>query len=124
MLQGKTTMSEQNPDDVTPHMLREDMTAGLVGEIRAGFADLKATLVEGFSGLATRESFEEMVRLLREHNRQLEVHIRDEHPATQAIRHANAEAKRRLGEALRRLFESQRRMDDDLRGRDNDEPAA
>ena len=63
--------------------MHEDLIAGLVGEMRAGFADLKATLIEGFSGFATRESFEEMVRLLREHNRQLEVHIRDEHPATQ-----------------------------------------
>jgi len=41
--------------------LHEDLTVGFVGEIRAGFADLKATLIEGFNGLATRESFEEMV---------------------------------------------------------------
>jgi hypothetical protein len=98
-------MPERDPDDVTLNTLHDDLTAA-------------------FRSLASRESAEEMVRLLREHNRQLEVHIRDEHPATQAIRRANAEAKRRLGEALRRLLESQRRMDDDLRGRDNDEPAA
>ncbi|HMH53640.1 MAG TPA: hypothetical protein VK548_25630 [Candidatus Acidoferrum sp.] len=97
-------MTEQDPDDVTPNTLHDDLTAV-------------------FRTFATRESFEEMVRLLREHNRQLEVHIRDEHPATQAIRHASAEAKHRLAEALRRLLESQHRMDD-LRGRDNDEPAA
>jgi len=39
------------------------------GEMRAGFADLKTTLVGGFRSLPTRESSEEMVRLLREANR-------------------------------------------------------
>jgi hypothetical protein len=75
--------------------LHEDLTAGLVGEMRAGFADLKATLIAGFGNLPTRESAEEMVRLLRAHNRQLDIHVRDQHPETQAIRHALAESTRR-----------------------------
>ena len=52
-----------------------------------------------------------------------EVHIRDEHPATEAIRHALAEGKRRLAEALRQL-EAQRRRNENFRRRDNDDPAA
>ena len=80
-------------------------------------------MIAGLAGLPTRESAEEMVRLLRKRNRQLEVHIRDEHPATEAIRHALAEGKRRLAEALRQL-EAQRRLNENFRRRDNDDPAA
>jgi hypothetical protein len=43
--------------------------ADLKGEMRAGFGDLKATLVAGFRSLPSRESSDEMVRLLRERNR-------------------------------------------------------
>jgi hypothetical protein len=67
-----------------------------------------------------------MVRLLGERNRQLDIHVRDQHPETQAIRHALAEDKRRLAQALAQLIEAQRglsvaqrRMIDDLRRRDN-----
>ena len=98
-------MTERNPDDVTLNTLHEDLTAV-------------------FRSLATRESAEEMVQLLRERNRQLEIHVRDQHPETQAIRHALAEGKRRLAEALRQLIEAQRSLTDNLRRRDNDEPAA
>ena len=94
-------MTERNPDDVTLH----DLTAV-------------------FRSLATRESAEEMVRLLRERNRQLKIHVRDQHPETQAVRQALAEGKRRLAEAVRQLIEAQRSLTDDLRRRDNDEPAA
>ena len=51
-------MLERNPDDVTLNTLHEDL--------RSGFGDLKATLIAGFRSLPTRESSEEMVRLLRE----------------------------------------------------------
>ena len=72
-------MTERNPDDTTLLTLHEDLTAGfaemrsgftdLKGEIRSGFADMKATLIAGFRSLPTRESSEEMVRLLQERNR-------------------------------------------------------
>ena len=78
-------MAEGNPD-VTLDTLHGDLTAGFAGvkaefgdlkdEMRAGFVDLKgeirdlkATMIKGFAGLPTRESSEEMIRLLRENNR-------------------------------------------------------
>ena len=64
-------MSERHPDDVSLLTLHEDLTAGFA-EMRSGFADLKTTLIAGFRSLPTRESSEEMVRLLREGNRQLD----------------------------------------------------
>src|SRR6267143_520702 len=88
-------MSAPNPNDVTLSTLHEDLTAGF-GEMRAGFTDLKAevrsgvtdlktTLIAGFRGLASRESVEEIVRLLREANRlneerfsQLDVRTREQ----------------------------------------------
>ena len=67
-------MTERNPDDITLVTLHEDLTTG--------FADLKTTLIAGFRSLPTRESSEEMVRLLRERNRQLSFHgDSGEHPA-------------------------------------------
>src|SRR5947207_5472679 len=79
-------MAERHPQDVTLSTLHEDLTAGfaemrtgfedLKGEMRSGFADLgsgvadlKTTLIAGFRSLPSRESSEEMVRLLREGNR-------------------------------------------------------
>ena len=104
-------MVEGNPD-VTLETLHGDLTMGFAdmkGEMRAGFADMKATLITGFSGLATRESSEEMVRLLREGNRlnearftQLDVRIREQHLETQ--------------QALRALVESQHLLVEDQRG--------
>lgn len=41
------------------------------GDLKSGFTDLKGTLIRGFQSLPTRESSEEMVRLLRENNRRL-----------------------------------------------------
>jgi len=58
-------MLERNPDDVTLNTLHEDLTKGFA-EMRSEFGDLKATLIAGFRSLPTRESSEEMVRLLRE----------------------------------------------------------
>ena len=156
-------MTEQSPDDVTLLTLHEDLTIGfadvraemrsgfgdLKGEIRSGFADLKITLIAGFRNVPTRESSEEMERLLREGNRlnekrfsHLDVRIREQHFETQQALHALVEGQRRLVEGQHQLAESQRRQSDDqrslsadikaliaridalIRGRDNGEPAA
>ena len=66
-------MTERNSDDITLNALHEDLTRGFA-EMRSGFGDLKTTLIAGFRSLPTRESSEEMVRLLRERNRQLAFH--------------------------------------------------
>lgn len=72
--------------------------ADLKGEMRAGFADLKVTLITGFEGLPTRESSEEMVRLLRENNRiqeerfsHLDARIRGQHLEIQQVLRALVE---------------------------------
>ena len=141
-------MTERNPDDVTLLTLHEDLTAGFA-EMRAGFTDVKATLIAGFRGLPTRESYEEMVRLLRERNRQLDLHVREPHHESQPMLHALVQSRRRLAEGQRRLTEgrcqlseAQRLLVDDQRSlsrdikaliaridalikrRDNGEPAA
>ena len=116
-------MTERNPDDVTLHTLQEDLTTGFT-EMRAGFADLKgeirsvkATLIAGFRGLPTRESSEEMVRLLREGNplneerfTQLDLRIREQHFETQQGLHALVEGQRYLLEGTQQLLESQRQL--------------
>lgn len=120
-------MTERDPDDVTLYTLHEDLTAGfaemrsgftdLKGEIRSGFGDLKATLIAGFRGLPSRESSEEMVRLLREGNRlneerftQLDLRIREQHFETQQVSHALVEGQRLLLEGEQQLLESQRQL--------------
>src|SRR5438128_6851997 len=104
-------MTDPGRQDITLNTLHEDLTAGFgemragftdlkatlatgFGEMRAGFTDLKAALVAGFRGLPSRESSEEMVRLLREGNRlqetrfaQLDVRIREQHLETQQVLH-------------------------------------
>src|SRR6202795_3658827 len=107
-------MTERNPDDVTLHTLHEDLTAGFA-EMRSGFTDLKATLIVGFRGLPTRESSEEMVRLLREGNRlneerftQLDLRIREQHFATQQVLHALVDGQRILIDGQRLLVDGQR----------------
>ena len=120
-------MSAPNPNDVTLSTLHEDLTAGF-GEMRAGFTDLnaevrsgvtdlKTTLIAGFRGLASRESVEEIVRLLREANRlneerftQLDVRTREQHLETEQVLHALAENQRRLDESHRLLTEEQRSL--------------
>ena len=141
-------MLERNPDDVTLNTLHEDLTTGFA-EMRSGFGDLKATLIAGFRSLPTRESSEEMVRLLREGNRhneerftQLDLRIREQHFEAQQVLHAIVEGQRQLVESQRQLVEAQRLMVDEqrrlsadikaliarldalIRGRDNGEPAA
>jgi uncharacterized protein (DUF3084 family) len=125
-------MSAPNPNDVTLSTLHEDLTAGF-GEMRAGFTDLRAevrsgvtdlktTLIAGFRGLASRESVEEIVRLLREANRlneerfsQLDVRTREQSLEIQQVLHALAEGHRRLDESHRRLVEGQQRLDESHR---------
>jgi hypothetical protein len=105
--------------------LRGEMRAGfadLKGEMRAGFADLKATLVTGFRALPTRESSEEMIRLLREANRlqedrfaRLATRIREQLLEAQQVLHAVVEGQRVLMEGQRILVDSQRTLSLDLR---------
>ncbi|MBI4634987.1 MAG: hypothetical protein HY727_01430 [Candidatus Rokubacteria bacterium] len=132
-------MAEPGRQDVTLNTLHEDLTAGFremragvvdlkatltegFQEMRAGFADLKTTLVAGFRGLPSRESSEEMVRLLREGNRlqearfaQLDVRIREQHLETQQILHALAEGQRALVEILHAVAEGQRALVSEVR---------
>ena len=109
-------MLERNPDDVTLNTLHEDLTKGFA-EMRSGFGDLKATLIAGFRSLPTRESSEEMVRLLREGNRlneerftQLDLRTREQHLETQQVLHAIVEGQRRLVEGQHRLVEGQHQL--------------
>jgi hypothetical protein len=99
---------------VTLDTLHDDLGRGFV-KMRAGFADLKATLVSGFRSLPTRETSEEMVRLLREGNRlqeerfaQLDLRSREQHLETQQVLHAVVEGQRLL-------VEGQRAMSADIR---------
>jgi hypothetical protein len=102
-------MTDPGRPDVRLDTLHEDLTAGFA-EMRAGFADLKTTLVAGFRGLPSRESADEMVRLLRESNRlqderftRLEIRIREQHLAVLEILHALAEGQRQLVEGQQSL---------------------
>ena len=141
-------MTERNPDNVTLYTLHEDLTAGFA-EMHSGFADLKATLIVGFRGLATRESSEEMVRLLQEGNRlnearftQLDLRTREQHFETQQVLQALVEGQHLLIDGQRLLVDGQRllvdgqrslsadikaliaRIDALIRGRNNGEPEA
>ena len=123
--------------------MRAEMREGFAdvkGELRAGFTDLKTTLITGFAQLPTRESSEEMVRLLREGNRRqderftqpdmrmreqqletqtLNVRIREQHIETQDTLRAMAESQRSLSADVRALIA---RIDALIRGRNNGEP--
>jgi len=114
-------MTDPGRQDITLNTLHEDLTAGF-GEMRAGFSDLNATLIAGFRGLASRESSEEMVRLLREGNRlqetrfaQLDVRIRERHLETQQVLHALVEGQRVLVEGLRALVNEVRSLSADIK---------
>ena len=107
-------MTELNPDAVTLNTLHDDLQSGF-GEMRAGFTDLKATLVAGFRSLPSRESSEEMVRLLRESNRlqeerftRLDLRSREQHLETQQVLHALVEGQRLVIEGQRALVDGQR----------------
>ena len=103
-------------------------------EMRAGFADLKATLVAGFRSLPSRESSEEMVRLLREGNRlqearfaQLDVRIREQHLEVQQVLRALAEGQLLLTGEVRSLSADIKaliaRLDALIKGRGDGNPA-
>jgi len=140
-------MAEGDPD-VTLETLHGDLAA-LEGEMRAGFADLKTTMITGFAGMPTRESSDEMVRLLREGNRIQEhrltaldtqiraqdAQIRAQHLETQQILHALAEGQQALNSGMQALTTQARstsaeihalirRIDALIRGRSNGEPPA
>jgi hypothetical protein len=118
--------------------MRTEMRAGfadLKTTMTEGFRDLKATMIQGFAGLPTRESSEEMVRLLRENNRlqetrftQLDVALRAQHLETQQTLHALAEGQRTLVDEHRLLSGEVRnlvaRIDALIRGRGDGSPAA
>ena len=121
-------MAEQNPGEVTLNTLHDDLRSlhddlrSGFGEMRTGFADLKATLVTGFRSLPSRESSEEMVRLLRESNRlqeerfsQLDLRIREQHLETQQVLHAVVEGQRLLVDGQRLLVESQNSLSADIK---------
>jgi hypothetical protein len=102
--------------------------AGLRGEMRAGFGDLKATLVTGFASLPTRESSEEMIRLLRESNRpqeerftQLDLRIREQHLEIQHVLRALVESQRTLSADIKALIV---RLDALIRGRGDGSPTS
>jgi hypothetical protein len=110
--------------------LKGEMRAGfadLKGEMRTGFADLKVTLITGFQNLPTRESSEEMVRLLRESNRiqeerftQLDVRIREQHLEIQQVLRALVEGVRNLATDIKALVA---RIDALIRGRGDGSPS-
>ncbi len=94
--------------------------------MRSGFTDLKTTLITGFGSLPTRESSEEMVRLLRENNRlqeerftQLDLRIREQHLQIQQVLRAVAEGQRALHEDIRALIA---RLDALINGRGDGAP--
>ena len=121
-------MTERHPQDVTLSTLHEDLTAGFA-EMRTGFADLKGevrevktTLIAGFRTLPSRESSEEMIRLLREGNllqeerfTQLDLRSRERHLEAQQVLHATAEGQRLLIEGQRSLVEGQRSLVEEQR---------
>lgn len=75
-----------------------------------------------FQSLPTRESSEEMVRLLRESNRlqeervtQLNLRIREQHFETQQVLHAVAEGQRALIEGQQTRIEGQQALSEEIR---------
>jgi hypothetical protein len=104
-------MPNQDPEDVTLDTLHEDLKSGfadLTGEVGGNFTDLKATLVAGFGNLPTRESSEEMVRLLRERIRILAARP----PQLDALDACIREQALELQQVLRALAEEKRRFED------------
>jgi chromosome segregation ATPase len=103
-------MANPDPTEVTLNTLHQDLR------------DLKATLVTGFGSLPTRESSEEMIRLLREANRrqeerftQLDLRIREQHLEIQQVLRALVEGQRALVEGQRALVEEVRSLSSEIR---------
>lgn len=118
-------MAKAKPKNVTLNTVHGDLKKGfadLKGELRAGFGGLKVTLISGFQGLPSRESSEEMIRLLRENNRvqeerftQLDVRIREQHLEIQQVLRALADGQRALIEAQRAMSEEIRTLSMDIK---------
>jgi hypothetical protein len=132
-------VAERGSDDVTLRTLHDDLADGFadmrsgLADMRSGLGDLKVTLVAGFRGLPTRESSEEMVRLLREGNRlneerfpQLDLRVREQHLEIQQVLRAVVDGQRLLIDGQRSLSADLKaliaRLDALIRGRDNGEP--
>lgn len=127
-------MPDEGWEEATRATLHGEL-AGLRGETRAGFADLKATLLTGFRNMPSREQTEEMVRLLREGNRlheerltQLDVRIREQHLEIQQVLRAVAAGQQALLEGQRALHEDLRaliaRLDAMIKARGDGNPPA
>ena len=124
-------MANPEPEEVTLTTVHQDLRAGfsdLKAEMRTGFADLKVTLITGFHGLPTRESSDEMIRLLRENNRiqeerltQLDVRIREQHLETQQTLRAMSEAILSLSLDIKALIA---RLDALIKGRGDGSPSS
>ncbi len=135
-------MAKGKPEPITLNTVHEDLTHGfadlkgemrtgfadLKGEMQAGFSDLKVTLITGFQSLPTRESSEEMVRLLRENNRiqeqrftQLDARIREQHLEIQQVLRALADGQHALITEVRALIA---RLDALIKGRGGGSPAS
>jgi hypothetical protein len=106
-------MADPDPEEVTLNTLH--------GDLKEGFADIKTTLITGFRNLPTRESSEEMIRLLRDANRlheerfaQLDLRIREQHLELQQCFRALADGQRALHEDIRALIA---RLDALIKGR-------
>ena len=100
--------------------LKGEMRSGFA-DLRSGVADLKTTLIAGFRSLPSRESSEEMVRLLREGNRlheerftPLDLRIREQHLEVQQVLHAVVDGQRLLVDGQRLLVEGQRSLSADI----------
>lgn len=111
-------MAKRKPEGVTLKTVHEDL--------KAGFSDLKVTLITGFQSLPTRESSEEMIRLLRENNRvqeqrftQLDVRIREQHLELQQALRTMAEEIRNLSTDIKALIA---RIDALIKGRGDGSP--
>ncbi len=115
-------MANQTPQGVTLRTVHEDLTAGFA-DLKGEIADLKGTLIAGFRGLPSRESSEEMVRLLREGNRlqeerftQLDLRIREQHLEVQQVLHAVVDGQRLLINEVRNLSGEVRNLSGEIRG--------
>jgi len=101
--------------------LKGEVQSGFT-DLRSGVADLKTTLIAGFRSLPSRESSEEMVRLLREGNRlhegrftQLDLRIREQHLEIQQALHAVVDGQRLLVDGQRLFVEGQRSLSADIK---------
>jgi hypothetical protein len=105
---------------------------GAIGDVKGAIGDLKTTMIAGFAGMPTRESSDEMIRLLRENNRiqdarltqtdsrvaQLDLDIHEQHARTQQTLAALSESQQGLTMEIHALI---RRIDALIRGRNNGE---